>query len=237
MSFEGFGPESFKFFRDVARNNNKLWFDANRDRYENYVTGAFRALLQDLELAAVKLNPHFEVGGKTNGNFSRINRDIRFSKDKSPYKSNFYLYLFDSRKSRDLTGRLYVGLSAEAVTTGFSIYGSWKKGHESAIESVFRGRIKTHAKLFDDLLSAVVRKRKYETYWYRQEKGDWAQHAGLPRKPDDWQTLQAWVVRKAFEAGSPAVSSAKFALRVQAIFSELWPVLVFTSSEEKNWLN
>ena len=105
--FLGFGSESFAFFQELARNNNKAWFDRNRDRYEAHVTGAFRALLAQLEPFLLRLNPHFETGGKTNRSFSRINRDIRFSKDKSPYKPNFYLYVFDRRRDRDKDGRLY----------------------------------------------------------------------------------------------------------------------------------
>src|SRR5213594_3391033 len=113
QSFPGFNSESFAFFRELAQNNSKPWFDQNRERYERHVQGAFRGLLASLEPFLLKLNPHFETGGKTNGNFSRINRDIRFSKDKSPYKQNYYLYVFDGRRDRGHAGRLYVGLAAE----------------------------------------------------------------------------------------------------------------------------
>ena len=42
--FAGFISDSFEFFRELARNNNKPWFDQNRERYERHVTGAFRGL-------------------------------------------------------------------------------------------------------------------------------------------------------------------------------------------------
>src|SRR5271157_3438215 len=109
-SFSGFTPDAFAFFEELSQHNNKAWFDQNRARYEEHVTGAFRGLLETLTPVILALNPHFEVAGKTNGSFSRINRDIRFSKDKSPYKSNYYLYVYDSRHERDHGGRLYVGL-------------------------------------------------------------------------------------------------------------------------------
>ena len=82
--FPGFSSESFAFFQDLSRNNNKGWFDQNRARYEEHVSGAFRALLETLTPFLLKLNSQFETSGRTNGNFSRINRDIRFTKDKSP---------------------------------------------------------------------------------------------------------------------------------------------------------
>ena len=132
-AFLGFLPDSFAFFRELADNNNKAWFEQNRARYDEHVVGAFRGLLATLEPFLLKLNPQFETGGKTNRSFSRINRDIRFSKDKSPYKPNFYLYVFDRRRERGEGGRLYVGLSAECLTVGFSIYGTWGRGPKGAL--------------------------------------------------------------------------------------------------------
>ena len=141
--FQGFAADSFRFFEELARHNHKAWFDENRTRYDEHVVGAFRGLLRALTPFVLKLNPHFETGGKTNGNFSRINRDIRFSKDKSPYKPNFYLYVYDGRHDRGHAGRLYVGLSADCLTVGFSIYGSWR-GPKGALETVFRKRAALH---------------------------------------------------------------------------------------------
>jgi uncharacterized protein (TIGR02453 family) len=232
--FCGFNADAFRFFEELARNNQKAWFDANRASYDQYVVGAFRGLLEVLTPALLKLNPHFEVGGKTNGSFSRINRDIRFSKDKSPYKSNYYLYVYDGRRERDHAGRLYVGLSAECLTVGFSIYGSWR-GTKEALETVFRKRLVSERETFDTLLSRVVRSRRYETYWHRQENGEWAQHAGLPRRNEDWQTLQAWVVRKVFLPNSRALSTSAFAGVVERIFAELYSLFVFTSVETRQW--
>ena len=49
QSFPGFNSESFAFFRELAQNNSKPWFDQNRERYEQDVQGAFRGLLASLE--------------------------------------------------------------------------------------------------------------------------------------------------------------------------------------------
>ena len=168
-TFLGFLPDSFAFFRDLADNNNKAWFEQNRARYDQHVVGAFRSLLGTLEPFLLKLNPQFETGGRTNRSLSRINRDIRFSKDKSPYKPNFYLYVFDRRQERGEGGRLYVGLSADCVTVGFSIYGTWGRGPKGALETVFRKRLLKHQGLFNELLKETVSKGRYETDWHREE--------------------------------------------------------------------
>ena len=232
--FQGFRPDSFRFFEELAHNNHKAWFDAHRARYDEHVVGAFRGLLEALSPALLKLNPHFEVGGKTNGNFSRINRDIRFSKDKTPYKPNYYLYAYDGRQERGLTGRLYVGLSADCLTAGFSIYGSWR-GPKGALETVFRKRVETHREIFDRLLRQVVKSRRFETYWHREEKGEWAQHAGLPRREEDWQTLHAWVVRKVFLPNARGIAAPAFARVVEDLFVDLYPLVLFTSETARGW--
>ena len=228
--FTGFKPESFQFFRELARNNHKPWFDDHLNLYETHVIGAFRGLLAALEPAILELNPHFEIGGKTNGNFSRINRDIRFAKDKSPYKSNYYLRVFDSRRSVKTDGCLYVGLSADCLTVGFATYATWGRGPKGALETVFRPRFERRRAEFDRLLQAIVRKGRYETYWHRQERGSWTQHPGLPRKDADWMTLQAWIVRKVFPAGSKAIENKAFVGKVEAVFRGLYPLYAFTSS-------
>ena len=178
----------------------------------------------------LKLNPHFEISGKTNGNFSRINRDIRFSKDKSPYKSNYYLYVYDSRRDRASDGRLYVGLSADCVTVGFSIYATWGKGPKGALETVLRKRFETERAKFLRTVQSVVRRKRYETYWHRQEKAEWVLHPGLPKKDEDWLTLQAWIVRKVFEPGVRGLCSPAFAKQVETIFADLYPLYVFASA-------
>ncbi len=234
-SFSGFGQDSFAFFRELARNNNKPWFDRHRELYETHVSGLFRDLLIALEPALLRLNPNFEIAGKTNRNFSRINRDIRFSKDKSPYKSNYYLYVFDSRRERDTDGRLYVGLSADCVTAGFSIYGTWGRGPKGVLETVFRPRFEKERDHLLKVVERTIRGKRFETYWHRQEKGDWGLHPGLPKRDEDWLSMQAWIVRKVFEPGARGLDSPAFARQVAKLFAELYPLYALTSDSSPKW--
>ncbi len=247
LKFPGFGPEQFSFFRQLSRNNRKEWFDRNRERYQRHIVGAFRALLRELEPFALELNPDFEMLGKTNRNFSRINRDIRFARDKSPYRTQYYLYLFvpvpgESHSS----ARLYVGLSADAVTAGFSIYDG---GRESPMNTIFRPKVlepgRSRGALPDLIgtstasrggaeLLALTRKagagRRYESYWYSMEKGEWTKHQGLPAGPADWKRMKGWVVRKKFAPSSRELSAGRFPAAVKKIFRELYPLYAFCAA-------
>ncbi|MFI5173316.1 MAG: DUF2461 family protein [Terriglobia bacterium] len=235
-SFEGFNKDTFHLFRDLAdpEKNNRLWFDANRRRYEENVVGRFKALLEALKPLMRRFNPQFECSGKTNGNFSRINRDIRFSKDKSPYKLNYYLYFFDQRRARDSDGRLYVGASGEGLTVGFSIYGEWKRRTGDVLETVLKKRIQRDGSLLRDYLNRHSIGQRYPGYWYSMAGKEWTQHRGLPKDSKDWDRLLAWVVRQ--KIGPRAACSSSVLGEIQTIFKELFPLYVFSASSERQWL-
>src|SRR5208282_262367 len=86
-----FTRETFQFFKDLGRNNRKVWMDAHRDRYQSAVVQPFRRLLEAMAPGVLQLDTRFETTGRAGTNFSRINNDIRFSKDKTLYKTQMYL--------------------------------------------------------------------------------------------------------------------------------------------------
>jgi uncharacterized protein (TIGR02453 family) len=110
--------ETFRFFRDLGRNNNTAWMETNRERYRAQVVRPFRELMEQLSTSAIKLDPDLLITGRSGDNFSRINRDIRFARDKTPYKTHMYI-LFRSPQSRENGGAtLYVGASIDGATVG-----------------------------------------------------------------------------------------------------------------------
>ena len=86
MEFSGFRPAALAFLRDLARNNRKDWFEAHRDVYEHEVRQPLRALLDDLDVRLATVAP--ELAADSRRSVFRIYRDVRFSKDKSPYKTH-----------------------------------------------------------------------------------------------------------------------------------------------------
>lgn len=84
-----FTPKTFAFLRDLAANNDRDWFDANRDRYEDEVRQPALDFIQDFADRLVKISPHFSADPrKQGGSLFRIHRDTRFSSDKTPYKTH-----------------------------------------------------------------------------------------------------------------------------------------------------
>ena len=79
-------PSTIKFLTDLKKNNDKSWFEANRDKYES-AKADFESFVQGLIDKLGKNDPGI-AALKAKGCMFRINRDVRFSKDKSPYKTN-----------------------------------------------------------------------------------------------------------------------------------------------------
>jgi uncharacterized protein (TIGR02453 family) len=101
MSFDGFRPAAFAWFAGLEADNTKEWFHAHREAYDGDVRGPLTELLE-------------ELAGDAPVRLSRPNRDIRFSKDKSPYKTRCY---------GTIDGRLYAELARDGLFAGTGYYG------------------------------------------------------------------------------------------------------------------
>ena len=89
MSKRYFTPKLFGFLKDLAENNDREWFKANQDAYEEYVREPALEFINDFAAPLKKISPHFVADSRTvGGSLFRIQRDTRFSKDKTPYKTN-----------------------------------------------------------------------------------------------------------------------------------------------------
>ncbi len=215
--------ETFRFFRDLARNNRTEWMEANRDRYKQSLVLPLRQLCEELTPAVLRLNPDFDCSGRTGANFSRINRDTRFANDKTPYRAQMYLKFAVPFGGEGETGQLYAGFGADAVTAGFRIY-SGSKRKESALAQIAGPRLEANPRWLAQQKKRLG--RRYESYWYSTEKGQWTKHPGWP-PGENWKKVQAWIARRKF---SPAAATrANFPRDLSKVFRELYPLLRFTS--------
>ena len=106
-----FTKRALSFFRGLARHNEKPWFEAHRDEYEAEVRQPMRELIEDLDARFAEFAP--EIGGDPKRSMFRIYRDIRFSKDKSPYKTHAACWFHHLNAART------VGAEADAGSAGY----------------------------------------------------------------------------------------------------------------------
>ncbi len=107
------------FFEGLEENNHKEWFDEHRKDYENHVRKPFIKLIVALIPALLEIEHGLHTDAKKT--LFRINRDIRFSKDKTPYNTLMKASLSSEGKKSEVPG-FYVGIGAENVHVGGGLY-------------------------------------------------------------------------------------------------------------------
>ena len=117
-AFEGFGPEALRFLRGLRRNNRREWFERNRARYDGAVRDPMRALVEEMDVRLARFAP--ELTGDPRRSVFRIHRDVRFSSDKSPYKTNAACQFYHHDAGR--------GAGQDAVGAGAGLYFQLEEG-------------------------------------------------------------------------------------------------------------
>ena len=118
-----FTPALFEFLDELADNNNREWFQDNKARYERDVRDALVHFVVDFGEILREISPHMVANPKlSGGSIFRIYRDVRFSKDKSPYKTNAGIH-FRHEVGRKVHGPgLYLHLQPSNVFVGAGIW-------------------------------------------------------------------------------------------------------------------
>ena len=102
-----FTPALFEFLADLSANNRREWFQANKDRYETHVKDALLDFVSDFGERLAEISPHMVADPRpSGGSMFRIYRDVRFSKNKSPYKTNAGVH-FRHEVGREVHGPAY----------------------------------------------------------------------------------------------------------------------------------
>jgi len=204
VRFQGWPKPALEFFHGLKRDNSKAYFEAHRSVYEEQVRQPMEALLSELER---------DLGSDVEVKVFRLNRDLRFSPDKRPYKEHLGAYLSSTR-----AGGLYLQVSDDGL---YMAIGS----HEMAADQLTRYRDAVAGKEGEKLARIVTALRKdgyqvTEPSFKRVPAGYPADHAraellrlkglmaGRNWKPGAWlQTVEAKQrVRDAIKASKPLTS-------------------------------
>ena len=118
-----FGPELFTFLSELREHNDRDWFAANKERYEAHVLEPALAFIEDFGYRLQSISPHFRADPRrTGGSLFRIYRDTRFSKDKSPYKTNTGMHFRHERSKDAHAPGYYLHLAPGEVFAGGGIW-------------------------------------------------------------------------------------------------------------------
>jgi len=222
-----FSSATLTFFRGLARHNAKPWFEAHRGDYEQEVVAPMRALIEEMDVRLARFAP--EITGHPKRSMFRIYRDVRFSKDKSPYKTNAGCWFWH----RDADPR--VGDSAEGGGAGF--YFHLQPGSSFTGAGIWMPPRPLLGKLRDAIaedprgFERVVKNSSF----VRRFGGLDDEHTlkRMPRGFDETHPAARWLKFQSFVSGrelsDKQVTSPRLAAVLQDDFSRLLPLV--------RWLN
>jgi uncharacterized protein (TIGR02453 family) len=178
--FNGFSPELFRFFRDLKENNCKPWFDEHKPVYTDVVLAPMKSFCTALSPAFYSIDP--KIGMNPAKVVSRIYRDIRFSKDKTPYRTNMWMNF-----QRLLIDWLnfpgyYLELNENSYQYGMGIYMATRKEMD-----IFRSRIEYDPDTFEKMTRDLLDKHGYIIGGELYKR---------PLKSDLPEYFQQWIQRK-----------------------------------------
>jgi uncharacterized protein (TIGR02453 family) len=121
-AFDGFPSQTVEFLKGLRANNSKAWLDAHRADYEaGYVEPAKR-FVEACGRALIAFAPQVQAEPRVLGSIFRINRDIRFSKDKTPYKDHLDLWFWEGERKSAVSG-FFVRITPDVVVIGGGCHG------------------------------------------------------------------------------------------------------------------
>ena len=124
-----FSDDTITFLRGLGQNNSKAWFEAHRGDYENHYIAPAKAFIETVAGPLRALVPDIRAEPRVNGSIFRINRDIRFSKDKTPYKDHLDLWFWEGEK-KTARSSFFFRLTADTLILGCGNHGFDKAGLE-----------------------------------------------------------------------------------------------------------
>jgi len=209
-----FSSEFTRFFSELAENNHKEWFDANRSRYENFVKVPFKAFVGELLLRLRQHDPQL-LPDVAQAIF-RINRDVRFAKDKAPYKLHMGALIGRFGRKNLEYPAFYFELRADAIMFASGAYSPGKE----YIERI-RYYIAEHPHDFMEVLEDKSFVTKYEKL-----KG--LQNKKVPADLKEAFLKQPYIANKEFycmsEIPSDAITSEELMDVVEAYFLSALPL-------------
>ena len=119
--FSGFTDETIQFFLDLKFHNNTAYFHSNHERYTENVQYPFYEFINDLAPAMLEIDPKMEV--RPYKCLSRIHRDTRFSRDKSPYRDHHWLLFRRQAEPREKSIMYYFEFGPDRLGWGMGVWG------------------------------------------------------------------------------------------------------------------
>jgi uncharacterized protein (TIGR02453 family) len=120
--FRGFPKQTVKFFRDLAKHNDKAWFAAHRAEYDAYVLAPAQAFVMAMGEKLREISPGIHADPRIDRSIFRLYRDTRFTNDKSPFKTHLGIYFWEGDRPKMECSGFYFHVEPPNLLLGAGLY-------------------------------------------------------------------------------------------------------------------
>lgn len=120
--FKGFPKEAVRFLQGLKKHNSRDWFESHRDDYDEHLIEPARSFVVAMGEGLRTIAPAVVADPRVNGSLFRLNRDTRFSKDKTPYKTNVGIFFWEGEGKRMECPGFYFHLEPPKLMVGVGMY-------------------------------------------------------------------------------------------------------------------
>jgi uncharacterized protein (TIGR02453 family) len=152
--FTGFTKETFQFFTELKENNYKPWFEEHRMVYEQEILQPLKALVFAMTPAMYSIDSQMDF--RPQKVISRIYRDIRFSNDKSPYKTNMWITFQRTVQNWECFPGFYMEITADCYQYGMGLYMAKK-----SIMDDYRAKIEYEPEYFREMTKDLTGRHQF----------------------------------------------------------------------------
>ncbi len=217
-TFQGFSETTFRFLREITAHNDKAWFDAHRADYDEGYVAASRLFVEAIGPRLQAISKGIEYEARINGSIFRIQRDVRFSKDKTPYKNHLDLWFWEGERRGWDTPGFFFRMFEKTMILGAGMHQFSKEHLEVYRQAVLdpkKGKALVNAldkvkKAGGYVIGAPTRKTVPRGYDASHERASLLLHEGL------WAAYEGPVPKEA--------QSAAFVDFCVGHFQAVWPV-------------
>jgi uncharacterized protein (TIGR02453 family) len=226
-TFRGFSRGALTFLRQLKRNNRREWFQEHREAYDNELLAPLRLLVEEMDVRFARFAP--EIAGDPKRSIFRIYRDVRFSKDKSPYKTHAAAWFKHQNSAH--------GVGSETHGGGAGFYFHLEPGGSFVAGGIWMPPRPSLLRLRDAIANdpgAFARSMGGTTFKRRFGKlSEEAMLMGLPHGYAEGHPAEEWLRYKSFTVHAMLTDaqalSTRLADRVERDFTTLLPFV--------RWLN
>lgn len=154
-----FPQSTIKFLTALSKNNNKEWFEKNRARYDFELLQPAMRFVIDLGEKLSELSPNINAIPKVDKSIFRLYRDVRFSKNKAPFKTNLGLYFWEGRGKKMECSGLYFHIEPKLFFLGAGMY-QFTKEQLAKYREIVSNPAK--GKELNDLVKKLLKNKKYQ---------------------------------------------------------------------------